>query len=184
MAASILVLVVVAALGYVAKRRSEDAESMGDPGGHGFTFSERREFHVLEGSTRPLPLGLTNRLRLARDGEVSRLWFDTARYLATGAGYWIVNGPDAVCIVEDRDGAVACEPQATLLRRGVSLGVVHLGPPPAQKAREFVVAGLVPNRVDAVKVKVGGRTWVIPALGNAYSLSAGSPVTVEGFIGN
>jgi len=96
-----------------------------------------------------------------------------------GTGYWIVHGPDRTCIVQAEAGAVSCEPQTRLLREGVSLGVVRLGPPPDREAREFIVAGIVPNRIDRIELKIGDKTRVVVVRNNTYSLRAPVPIVVE-----
>lgn len=150
---------------------------------HGFGDAERRLFTVLRGATQPIPSGLRRRLRRARSREISTLLLGRARYLATDAGLWIVNGPGRTCIIRANGGAVSCEPRATFLKEGVSLGVVRLGTPPDHKAREFIVVGVVPNHVRSVDLEVGDRMRIVAAHDNGYSLHAPVPIVVERFDG-
>lgn len=146
-----------------------------------FGALERKAFSVLRGPTRPVPLTLQARLRRARNPAVRGLWFDQARYVPVDSGMWVVNGRGVTCIVRTRGGAVSCENRAALLRSGVSLGVVDLGPPPERKAREFLVLGLVPDWVRAVRVQVGKRTRLVAVEKNSYSLRAPTPILVKRF---
>jgi hypothetical protein len=118
-------------------------------------------------------------LRHARDPEIRALWLDTAKYVPTEAGFWIVHDRVRTCIVLTRGGAIGCELRATLLKEGVALGVVTLGPPPQRAPREFLVAGLVPDEVRAVELRVGRKRRTIGVRDNAYSLRAPVPITVE-----
>ncbi len=109
------------------------------------------------------------------------LWFDQARYVPTDTGMWVVNGSGVTCIVRARGGAVSCEDRSAVFRSGVTLGTVDLGPPPKRKARQFLVLGLVPDWVRAVRVQVGKRTRVVSVAKNSYSLRAPLPILVKRF---
>jgi hypothetical protein len=145
---------------------------------HPFSVEQRQAFTVLRGTTRPVPSILRRHLRRARNSEVRTLWLDTAIYVPTHSGLWIVNGHNMTCIVQTHGGAVSCEPRITVLREGVSLGTVRLGPPPRRAAREFTVVGIVPNGIARVELKVGGETRNVAVHDNAFSLSAAVPIVV------
>lgn len=144
-----------------------------------FGPAQRRAFDILRGSTHPVPPVLRSHLRQARNPQIRGLWPGAAKYIATDTGLWAVNGPGKTCILQTHGGAIGCESRPTLLREGVALGVVTLGPPPRREPREFVVAGIVPNQVRAVELRVGNRTRRIAVHENAYSLRAPVPIVVE-----
>jgi hypothetical protein len=146
---------------------------------HFFEASERRAVRALRGPTRPVPPALQRHLQQARNPEIRTLRLDTARYVPIDTGFWVVNGPGRTCIVQTHGGAVGCESRQTLLSEGVALGVVTLGPPPGHAPREFLVAGIVPNKVGAVELKVGDETRTVRVHDNAYSLRAPAPIVVE-----
>jgi hypothetical protein len=122
---------------------------------------------------------LQNHLRWAVNPELRTLWFDAARYISTDTGFWVVDGPGRTCILQAHGGAIGCESRATLLKQGVALGVVTLGPPPRHAPREFLVAGIVPNQIRAVELKVGDGSRTITVRDNAYSLRAKDPILVK-----
>lgn len=144
-----------------------------------FGAIERQAFTVLRGPTRPVPAALRHHLRQARNPEIRSLRLAAARYISTDTGFWVVNGLDRTCIVQAHGGAVGCESRTTLLREGIALGVVMLGPPPRHVAREFLVAGIVPDQIDAVELRVGHRTRTVAVHDNAYSLRAPVPIMVK-----
>jgi hypothetical protein len=149
-----------------------------------FGEGERLAFTALRGPAHPVPSPLRRHLKQAQNPEIRTLRLDTAKYIATDTGFWIVNGPEQTCFLQTRGGAIGCESRATLLREGIALGVVTLGPPPRRAPREFLVAGIVPNRVKAVEVKVGERTRKIAVRDNAYSLRAPVPIVVSRLVPN
>lgn len=100
---------------------------------------------------------------------------------AVGIGRWVVNGPDETCIIQVHGGPVSCVPRGTFVRKGVSLGVVILGPPPAREARGFVVAGIVPNWIGVVDLRVGDKSKSVVVKSNSYSFRAAVPILVKRF---
>lgn len=169
-------------LGYIAYSFGGDQDAKSSPAPPpAFSGAQRQAFDVLRGATRPVPLALQARLRRARNRDIRSLWLNAARYVPADRGLWVVNGRGETCIIQAHGGAVSCVSRAILFRHGVALGVVDLGPPPARKAREFIVAGIVPDGVKAVEVQAGDERRSLEVRDNAYSLRAPEPILVKGF---
>jgi hypothetical protein len=144
-----------------------------------FGTAERRAFDVLRGPTRPLPNGFQETLKEYRYRAAKTLWFNTAKYVpSNNNGFWVVNGKDVTCIIQNGNGGLSCSDKQSLFRMGIAVGYVKLGRS-YNEPEEFVVWGLAPDWAKRVIIHTGNKQKTIAIHRNAYSLRSKSPVFVK-----
>jgi hypothetical protein len=90
-------------------------------------------------------------------------------------GMWAFKAGKDVCLAQDPLGAVTCIDLKVAETEGVFIGVFT---PPISR-RHFLLQGIVPNGIDAVLVRIGGKRKTIPVVANAFSLAARRPLLLE-----
>jgi hypothetical protein len=101
----------------------------------------------------------------------------------TGVRVWVVRGRGVVCIVRDVKASVACDTDVNAAHRGLVLGVYKVGPPPQRKPTQFLMLGIAPDSVRAVRVKIkGAAPRMARVVENTFSLRSKSPIAVEAMI--
>lgn len=129
-----------------------------------------------------IPAGLKAALLTALDGRPAGLEFDRAVPVSTPEGrLWMVAGADITCIVQEEEKALSCDASDAVVEDGLVIGVFEPPRRPGERPTNFLVLGVVPDPVERVRLKVGERRRTIPVWGNAYSVRADRPITVEGF---
>lgn len=118
-------------------------------------------------------------MRTLAKAQSLRLRFDRARFAATpvGVGIWLVPGKGVICIVEDVKPATSCNSTADVARGGLWLEVYALNA--RHEPTHFLVLGIAPDGVDAVRATIGQTSVSIPVVDNIFARRAEAPITIR-----
>lgn len=135
-------------------------------------------FHGIHAEPK-MPVSLRHgALRTLGGGEGLQLEFDHARYVMTPAhvGLWVVQGKAVTCIFRDLRPATACDTTTHVEKYGLDLEVYHIGDGKNASPDRFLLLGIVPDRVNAVRLSVRGHPSVDPVSSNTFGRRAEAPI--------
>jgi hypothetical protein len=143
---------------------------------------QTRHFALMRSAAVDIPPKLAIHLRHVIGAPRAALNHAQARFARVGSkGFWLVSGRNIVCIAESGKGAVGCDTPQDFSRHGLNIGVFSPPKRPDGRLRRFVVFGVAPDGVRAVRARVGKRSISARVHRNAYMLRSKAPITVLGF---
>jgi hypothetical protein len=137
-------------------------------------------------SVRPTAAGMTPRvkreaLEVLGSAAPLRLRFEEARYARTpaGVGLWVVPGRGVICMFRAVRMASSCSTTVEAYRRGLLLQT-YTSPIPEARPTRFTALGIAPDWARAVSARIGGKSWTIPIVDNAFGAAAKAPIRIIG----
>jgi hypothetical protein len=112
--------------------------------------------------------------------QVRTLDFQQARVARTEKGLelWLVPGSDIICLAVGPGRGVSCIPRGKASKNGISVGLTK-SPSPTKPPTFFLLAGMVPDGVRAVRVRVGSKAIQLPVHNNTFQYAASQPVEID-----
>jgi hypothetical protein len=141
----------------------------------------RRNLRVARTTSGRMPAALQAKVR-ASLGVPAGVSFEDAHRLQTSRGaLWLTNLRRATCVVQARDGALACDTTAHVARRGLVLNVYAVTR--GGRMHDFVLFGLAPDGTRRARLRVGDHRREVVVRGNAYAAGAAGPIALERLLG-
>jgi hypothetical protein len=136
----------------------------------------RRAIRVARATPDRMPAALQAKVR-ASLGIPADVPFEDAHRLATRRGtIWLTDLRRATCIVQARDGALACDTTAHVARRGLVLTVYAVT---HDRPHDFVLFGLAPDGVRRARLHDGDRVRAVAVRGNVYAAGSSRPLALD-----
>jgi hypothetical protein len=187
------VLVVIPVVFVAAQRSSEDNSS--EVNRHWATLEDHDRAQTSENTdlraSSFVPVLDRTRVRRLRTSmtemlggpQVATLDFGSLRWAKTdyGTSLWLVSSGDIHCLVVGLGLGVSCTPTSTAQRKGITVGLTKASSP-TEAPRLFLLTGMVPDGVRAVRLRVGKRASELAVRNNTFELRAQQPIQVYGVI--
>ncbi len=144
------------------------------------SLSDQSAFRLLEGPADSLPDRVRSQLaRNLHRGSPGRFEPTHIHHAHTHVGeIWVFFDDSSVCLAQGDRGAVACTDPGHAHLEGVTLGTFT--PPSSRLPRphNFLVVGLVPDRIRQVVLNIGNRRQTLTVRKNLFSVTSSRPILI------